>query len=113
MVKSVPEVPLVTQEVPDHLKIPLDRGRYKAKIVDFQEPKLSNSGRHWILGIKLELEHQPDRSCYTFMSGHLPAIRMIQSLSKHWVGMIVEVDVRITEYNERLYNSFNIIWPQE
>lgn len=112
MTKSVPDVPLVTQEVPDHLQIPLDKGRYKAQIVDFQEPRISNSGRYWFLGIKLKLEHQPDRVCYTFMSGHLPAMRMIQSLSKYWMGMVVEVDVRVREYDNRLYNSFDIIWPK-
>lgn len=107
--QSVPRIPKVGG-LDEKSPILLDKGRYRGKIVEVQEPKQMVSRPMYRIALVLEIDGQKG---YCFYAGYLPAMHLIWCMRDFLVGQEVEVDVRVREYLGHQHNSFDIIWKDQ
>lgn len=109
----IPKIPL--KEVPEYVKLIIPAGTYKAKIVDVQKPRALQSKSYiFSVGFVMEIPFEEGpRKVWQYYAGYPATTSMLWRNRKLWIGTEVEVQIRIKQFEERIFNDATIIWPEE
>lgn len=106
MAKSVPQIK------PPEL---IPEGTYNCRITEIEEPKPHRARvGFYMLPISMLLTINGEEfKGFSYVSGYANAIMMMYRARYFWIGKHTKVRVRQREFDERLFNSFDLIWKED
>jgi hypothetical protein len=110
----VPEIDARIPNPEEYTIVP--KGMYKCKIAEIQEPQPMRSQEfmyHVPLVLVVSEGASEGRKLWHHVAGFLPACQLIYCNRHLFIGMEVDVRVKIMQHGDRNYNPTWIIWPNE